>query len=100
MKSIPNISTDIVLLTGDFNSAEIPLIVSQNNEKEVISARSVRILNPNEKYTVKASIADYSPGSLSAAGVDYPESIKEVYLQLPDGFPENQYFKRKSNYCG
>ena len=84
---IPNISTDIVLLTGDFNSAEMPVIVRQNNEKEVISARSVRILNPNEKYTVKTSIAYHSPGSLSAAGVDYPESIKGVYLQLPDGFP-------------
>lgn len=85
---IPSISTDIVLLTGDFVSAEVPVTARIDVVDEVTNAKLPRVLNPGEKYTVRVLVADKSPSVLSAAGVDYPEEITDAYLQLPQDLPD------------
>ena len=85
---ITSINTDVILLTGEFASAEMPLITRRSSQGEVTAAKSPRVLSPGESYTVRTYLADSSAGALNAAGSDYPEGIREIYLQLPSGFPE------------
>lgn len=84
----PEINTDIMLLTGNFVSADIPALARLGVDNEITGARSPRVLTPGEKYTVRVYVADNSAAVLSAAPVDYPASINATYLQLPEAFPE------------
>jgi len=83
------INTDVVLLTGDFVSAEMPVLVRQDIEQDVTGARSPRVLSPGETYAVRAYVPDVSESVLSAASGNYTDSIKAVYLQLPVDYSDN-----------
>jgi transglutaminase-like putative cysteine protease len=82
----PNLNTDVVLFTGEFVSADMPVIIRRGVNGEITGARSPRVLSPGENYSVRVYVADNSEAALSAASTDYPEAIKAVYLQLPAGF--------------
>ncbi|WP_248299431.1 transglutaminase family protein [Halorhabdus amylolytica] len=47
-----------------------------------------RALTPNETYTVKSAIPVVTRSELQSSGRDYPASIEDRYLQLPDSTPE------------
>ena len=81
------INTDVILLTGEFASAEMPVIAARGPEGGIIAVKSPRVLASGEKYTVRAYVSDSSPAVLNASGVDYPDGIEDAYLQLPPGFP-------------
>jgi transglutaminase-like putative cysteine protease len=85
---IPYIDTDVVLITGNIISADMPLLVRKGEQGEITGARAPRVLNPGEKYTVRTYVADSSAAVLSAAGDNYTDAIKAIGLQLPDSFPE------------
>ncbi len=82
-----SIGTDVVLLTGDFASAEMPVIAHRNTDNEITSVKSVRVLSPGESYTVRTFVSDVTAGDLSGTGDNYPEDITALYLQLPANFP-------------
>jgi len=84
---ITGISTDIVLLTGDFASAEMPVMARLGVEDEITAARAPRVLSPGESYTVRTYVPDVPVSALAAAGSEYPEAIKAIYLQLPPDLP-------------
>ncbi|MFB6091226.1 MAG: DUF3488 and DUF4129 domain-containing transglutaminase family protein [Halobellus sp.] len=46
--------------------------------------RPGRTLRPGERYTVRSRVPQASPERLRGAGTDYPERIRETYLQLPE----------------
>ena len=85
---IPYIDTDVVLITGSFVSADMPVMVRKDAEGDITGARSPRVLSPGEKYTVRTYVADDSAPALSAAGDNYPDAIKATDLQLPEALPE------------
>jgi transglutaminase-like putative cysteine protease len=82
----PNLSTDVVLFTGEFISADMPVIIRRGVNGEITGVRSPRVLSPGETYSVRVYVADNSENALSTASTDYPEEIKAAYLQLPAGF--------------
>jgi transglutaminase-like putative cysteine protease len=84
----PNLNTDVMLMTGDFVSAEMPVLARLGVEDEIIGAKAPRILSAGEKYAIRVYVADNSAKTLSAAGDNYTEAIKTAYLQLPIGFPQ------------
>jgi transglutaminase-like putative cysteine protease len=43
-------------------------------------------ISPGEQFQVEAALADPSIQNLQAAGEDYPEWVRERYLQLPEDF--------------
>jgi transglutaminase-like putative cysteine protease len=81
-------STDIVLVSGEFVSTDIPVVVHRNAENEVTAVTAPRILGPEESYTVKAALPVPGLSELSGAGENYPANITGKYLQLPPDFPE------------
>jgi transglutaminase-like putative cysteine protease len=82
-------STDIILVSGDFISSDIPAIVHKSPDKEITAVTVPRILGPGESYSVKAKLPVPGRDDLSAAGQSYPEYITGKYLQLPPDFPES-----------
>lgn len=40
-----------------------------------------------EQYTVSSLVPDFTADKLRAAGTDYPDAIRQTYLQLPDALP-------------
>ena len=79
------IDTDTVLLTGDFVSSEMPVLVRTGVDGEVTAVRAPRLLSAGESYTVRSYVSDPAADDLFSAGDDYPDSITAVYLQLPPG---------------
>ena len=55
-------------------------------EKEVISWNASPLLLPGETYQVEAILINPTLQQLREAGRDYPQWVKEKYLQLPAGF--------------
>jgi transglutaminase-like putative cysteine protease len=86
---ITGLNTDVVLLTGDFVSSNIPTLVRLGVDEEITGAKAPRILTPGENYIVRTYVSDASADSLNATGDEYTDGIKSIYLQLPAGFPEN-----------
>lgn len=80
------LKTDIILTAGEFSSADTPVFVHENNG-EVIAVTMPRLLKPGESYEITSYISSATAGELSEAGEDYPQSITDTYLQLPDAFP-------------
>jgi transglutaminase-like putative cysteine protease len=80
--------TDIVLVSGDFVSSDMPAIVHRNAENEITAVTATRVLAPGESYTVKAVLPVPGISELAGAGVNYPADITDKYLQLPPDFPE------------
>ena len=81
------IFTDIILNSGVFMVADIPvrLNIGEGGDIEILNA--ARILNPGESYTITSQVVAPASDELDTAGDDYPESINEVYLQLPADLP-------------
>jgi transglutaminase-like putative cysteine protease len=85
--------TDVLLLTGEFVSADIPVrlelhsLASEMDTPDVISVTTPRILQPHQNYSVTVTISTASPEQLMEAGTDYPDWVVPGYLQLPDNLP-------------
>jgi transglutaminase-like putative cysteine protease len=81
--------TDIVLVSGDFISSDMPAIVHRNSEDDISAITAPRVLGPGESYSVKTVLPAPGIDGLSSAGQDYPAYVKDKYLQLPADFPED-----------
>ncbi|HXF61656.1 MAG TPA: transglutaminaseTgpA domain-containing protein [Caldilineaceae bacterium] len=55
---------------------------------EITMARSRQALEANESYQVVSYQTMITERALREAGADYPDAIREQYLQLPDDFSE------------
>lgn len=53
--------------------------------------RSQVDLQEGDRYRVAGTVSIASPDDLRADGVNYPEWVRERYLQLPDDLPERVY---------
>jgi transglutaminase-like putative cysteine protease len=82
------LKTDVLLTTGEFTSADMPVLVHEN-AGDIVSVTTPRLLQPQEKYALTSTITNPAPQQLSATGTDYPENITGKYLQLPEDFPES-----------
>ncbi len=51
---------------------------------DVVSFRADPVLNAGEVYRVSATLSNASVTQLDVAGTDYPQWVKDRYLQLPD----------------
>ncbi|MBN1693661.1 MAG: DUF4129 domain-containing protein [Dehalococcoidales bacterium] len=81
------IFTEVLLNNGGFISADIPTRVSTGEGGDIETVNAARILNPGEGYTVTARVVTAASDELSAAGDNYSEAVKAVYLQLPADLP-------------
>jgi transglutaminase-like putative cysteine protease len=80
--------TDVVLTSGGFISSDLPVRVNAGAAGDDIAVNALRVLSPGEQYTVTSYISSAAAGDLSAAGNNYPDSVKAAYLQLPDDFSD------------
>ena len=55
---------------------------------EIISARSRQGLEANDSYTVVSAQTLITERALQEASTEYPESIRQIYLQLPENTSE------------
>ncbi len=56
--------------------------------EEILFAYTKRVLEPGDTYTVVSYVLDPDAPSLREAGTDYPDWVREYYLQLPADFPD------------
>jgi transglutaminase-like putative cysteine protease len=84
-----NAKTDALLAAGEFISADTPALLHVGAGGYVVVVTAPRILRPGEHYTVTSSVSSAATSALAGAGTGYPDSIKEIYLQLPPDFPES-----------
>lgn len=94
------LKTDMVLVAGEFISADIPTnlfaIVSevagslpdQYHAGTAVGVVTPRALEADRVYSVAASVISASPAELSDAGDKYPPWIEKYFLQLPGSLPE------------
>ncbi|UCC16017.1 MAG: transglutaminase domain-containing protein [Dehalococcoidales bacterium] len=94
------LKTDILLTTGHFISSDIPVTLhglataesdspdGQPTSENIIAAVTPYTLDVGQKYSVTSSVIAASPGELAEAGNDYPDEIKQLYLQLPESLPD------------
>ena len=89
--------SDVILTTGQFVSADIPVILktmplSQTDPgqgSDIIAVTSPWVLGPYQHYNVVNNIPSFTTEQLSAVKSDFPDWITRQYLQLPDDFPIN-----------
>ena len=84
-----DINVDVLLVAGDFVSSSFPVLVHQSAGKDVMEVTTPRILGPGESYTVQTVLPNPTADQLSAAGENYPQSVKDDYLQLPPGYTDD-----------
>jgi transglutaminase-like putative cysteine protease len=65
------------------------VLVHQSADSDVMEVTAPRVLGPGESYTMETVLANPSAGQLSSAGVNYPQSVKDYYLQLPPDYAED-----------
>jgi hypothetical protein len=80
--------TDVQLTAGDFISSDTPALVHVS-AGEVMAVTAPRVLSPGERYSVTSSSSNMVIGKFAGAGKDYPQPIRDKYLQLPPDFPGN-----------
>lgn len=56
--------------------------------RDVVVLEAFPFLESGETYHTRSAMADPSMQELRAAGQDYPEWVRERYLQLPEGFSQ------------
>jgi transglutaminase-like putative cysteine protease len=83
---------DVLLLTGEFVSTDIPVRLETQPEfdspaTDVISVTTPQQLQPYQTYTPVVSISTATPVQLAGADAAYPESVRSHYLQLPPNLP-------------
>ena len=66
--------------------ADVTSFPLPDGTQDVIFLQTFPFLEPGETYRVRAAMASPSIQELRAAGQDYPDWVKERYLQLPDDF--------------
>ncbi len=86
------IESNTLLVTGEIKSASLPVwlqgITTQaSTDSDIISVLPQRQLPPNTTYNVTSWVSEATPLELFRSGTNYPDSIKALYLQLPDDFP-------------
>jgi transglutaminase-like putative cysteine protease len=60
-----------------------------NQEVDVVSVQSDQIVQAGEAYKVDAYQNVPTVSMLKISGVEYPDWVKNTYLQLPQGFPKS-----------
>ena len=82
------IKTDVMLTAGEFISSDTPVLVHVG-AGDVIAVTIPRLFKPEDRYTVTSSVSSATPDDLSVVGAEYPQSVRDSYLQLPPDFPES-----------
>ncbi len=80
-------TTDVLFTNGGFIASDIPVRLSFDADKDIVTIASLRVFDPGDRYTVTSRITSAETSALSAAGENYPEPITATYLQLPADFP-------------
>jgi hypothetical protein len=65
----------------------------------VTSVESERSLRPGDSYEATGSISGATEAELRTAGVEYPDWVRELYLQLPNDLPERVPALARSLTC-
>ncbi|MFC1909736.1 DUF4129 domain-containing transglutaminase family protein [Chloroflexota bacterium] len=87
-KVINKSKTDIILAAGEFHSTDIPVILHMLEDgNDIVTISSLYQMKPDDEYTITVKLNTGTAEQLSAAGVNYPEHIKDYNLQLPDRLP-------------
>jgi len=68
-------------------SADLRQVTADGTVVDVLEATSAETLLPGDSYRVQSRLATPLQGDLRQAGTEYPEWVKDAYLQLPDDFP-------------
>ncbi|MBC7233779.1 MAG: transglutaminase domain-containing protein [Chloroflexi bacterium] len=83
------ISTKSSTSIGGTPMPVIRLSPAQTKEEVLVSMlQALKPLRRNQSYTVVSLVSTATVSQLRAAGKDYPEWMKERYLQLPRNLPE------------
>ncbi len=83
--------TDVMLLTGEFLSTSIPVILASQNgaaspiaaDRDVTSVLTPQLMQPYQRYTTVVGISAATPAQLATASSQYPAWVTGRYLQLP-----------------
>jgi transglutaminase-like putative cysteine protease len=60
------------------------VIVNDDSSVDLHALNSVPVVRPGEVYEVQSSLTNVTISQLRAAGTDYPDWIKERYLEVPN----------------
>ena len=74
---------NIAYYSGSLLSANRPLEAALRSGEDIFAA-SIRA----QEYSVESAVPNYSRQSLTAAGREVPDWVRQKYLQLPAGLPE------------
>ncbi len=86
--------SDLPLSAGIGNSPQFPVIKSKPLEDTESGSVELSVTNTNldldrgDRYTVISYVPDPSIDALRVSGTDYPQSIADKYLQLPENFSQ------------
>jgi transglutaminase-like putative cysteine protease len=86
------VKTDLILINGQGASLSIPVTVRSlpaPTGTDIMALISPKLLNPYQPYTVTAYLPAVTAEDLMKSGADYPDWIKDRYLQLPAGLPRS-----------
>ncbi len=64
------------------------LVQASRSPLELYRASSVLPLGAGDQYSVTSRLSEASGTALRQAGTDYPDWVRQVYLQLPSSLPE------------
>ena len=82
----PDIRQADVPIDALVRSVEAAAIIPAAQTLEFSLARSRRSLEPGDKYTVISQYSLVTERALNQVGSDYPEDVRQRYLQLPENF--------------
>lgn len=82
-QAVLNLPAQPVWVSRPVDVSSFPL---QDGTQDVVFIQSFPFLEPGETFRVRAAMSNPSIQELRAAGTDYPEWVKDRYLQLPENF--------------
>lgn len=84
-----NAVTDTLFTAGiPFSSdTEAQLAGRENAPWDILQVRSMIELHINQKYEIQSLISTATPEQLKQAGTEYPQWVRENYLQIPRTLP-------------
>jgi len=65
---------------------QIQVVTTESGEQDLLAWAADPRLLPGEQYEVTASLINPSIQQLQNAGTDYPQWVRDLYLQLPEDF--------------
>ena len=80
------LDSDGEILQSDTNGGSVS--VSTEDAGPPLALLGDRTMLPPRQYKTIGSISEATPAMLKGASEDYPETVTDRYLQLPDDFPE------------